>query len=415
MIIGWNRGSHLVRWLSRAAICAATAGLAGCQTPNAAKPRGDQLKQTRLEAALQLAEQHVAAGEFERARRVLAPFEASADPGVCVALARVDLEEGRYEAALQRVERVASVHVASPGAAGARLAADAQTAGPSGAADARFADRDAAAIGGVRALACAGLGRWSEAGAAAESAYRAAPDGDLLALWSEALVQQGRTDEALRTLEQERHRFAGDRALAQLAARLLAAKGDFGGVQREASGHAGDAALRQLLAEALTDAGRFGDALPHWQRLLADAESPSSSERGVTRRVAVLQRKVADCALRAMRYVDAAIAYRACIAAEPGDPAARLGLSAALLGSGAPQEALSVCEAVTARWPTYQDARLIAAACRHALGQSSEVLRLLEATAADDEIARALRARAAGSVSASAASIDLTSSSAAPE
>ncbi|MGE0481905.1 MAG: tetratricopeptide repeat protein [Phycisphaerae bacterium] len=390
-------------------------GGAGCQTPTRSNLPAGRLEQTRLEAALQLAEQHLLAGEFERARRVLAPLETNGEARACVARARIELEEGHYEAALECVDQIRAAAPGTTGASVVRLASDTGAAAPPDVHPAGLSASEAAAVGGVRAVAYAGLGRWPEAGAAASAAYRAAPHAELLALWVEALVQEGRTDEALATLQRERRHFPGERTLAQLAVRLLAAKGDFDAVRRESGAHADDSVLRQMLADALTDAGRFADALPHWQWLLADAAHASPGGQGAAVRRARLQRKVADSALCAMRYADATAAYRDCIAADPDDAGARLGLSAALLGSGAPREALAVCDEVLLRWPRNQDAKLMAAACHHALGQASAALRLLGGAAPDDDVMLTLRARAAAqSASAGAAPVERSASGAAP-
>ena len=53
---------------------------AGCTMPRDTTVTPTRWDQTRLCASLQLADEHIAAGKFERACGVLAPFEGLADP-----------------------------------------------------------------------------------------------------------------------------------------------------------------------------------------------------------------------------------------------------------------------------------------------------------------------------------------------
>lgn len=76
----------------------------GCQTPRSAAHDPALWDQARLCATLQLADEHMAAGRFERAREDLAPFQDLPDARLSLTLARVDVEQGEYAAALRRLD-----------------------------------------------------------------------------------------------------------------------------------------------------------------------------------------------------------------------------------------------------------------------------------------------------------------------
>jgi predicted Zn-dependent protease len=229
--------------------------LSACETPRPLRKPAAVWDQTRLSAMLQLADEQINAGKFDQARQTLATFHESTDPRLGVALARVDVEEGRYEAALNRLEGV--LPEARSGSTYDRL----------------------------RGVALEGLGRWADAAVAYEAAYRAEPVIELLLAWLDALVLDGRVDVAREMLEGERGRFPGQPVLQVLAARLCQQNGSL-----EAAVHELTAAefaepdsteIRRRLAETYTAAGQYEAALPLWHALVKDHPEDDGARLGL--------------------------------------------------------------------------------------------------------------------------------------
>lgn len=276
--------------------------------------------QTRLSAMLQLADEQISRGKFDQARQTLAMFHQSADPRLPIALARVDVEEGRYAAALERLDQV--VQEARSGPTYPRL----------------------------RGVALEGLGRWADAAAAYEAAYRAEPALELLLAWLDVLVLDERADEARAVLAAERSRFPGQPVLQVLAARLW---------QRDGS--------LAAAAEELTT---------------AELAEPGSAE---------IRRRLAETYMAAGQYEEARVTWRALLGIRHDDDEARLGLAAASLAAGEPAEALDVILPVIERNPALAEARALAALSYRRLGQPREAAELLQGIRGTGETARLAR------------------------
>jgi predicted Zn-dependent protease len=229
--------------------------LTACEAPQPLRKPAAVWNQTRLSAMLQLADEQISAGKFDRARQTLTAFHESSDPRLVVALARVDVEEGRYEAALSRLDG------ATPEA------------------------RSGATYHRLRGVALEGSGRWADAAVAYEVAYRAEPTMELLLAWLDALVLDGRVDVARGMLEGERGRFPGQPVLQVLSARLCQQEGSL-----EAAVHELTAAklaepdsteIRRRLAETSTVAGQYAAALPLWRALVRDNPDDESARLGL--------------------------------------------------------------------------------------------------------------------------------------
>jgi len=216
--------------------------LSACETPRPLRKPAAMWDQTRLSAMLQLADEQINAGKFDQARQTLATFHESTDPRLAVALARVDVEEGRYEAALNRLDGV--LPEARSGSTYDRL----------------------------RGVALEGLGRWADAAVAYEAAYRAEPVIELLLAWLDALVLDGRLDAARETLEAERGRFPGQPILQVLSARLCQRAGSLDAAVHELTAaelaEPDSTEIRRRLAETYTAAGQYAAALPLWRALV---------------------------------------------------------------------------------------------------------------------------------------------------
>jgi tetratricopeptide (TPR) repeat protein len=290
----------------------------GCEAPRPLRKPGAVWDQARLSAMLQLADEQITGGKFEQARQTLATFHESSDPRLAVALARVDVEEGHYEVALKRLDG----HPLDAGATGDRL----------------------------RGVALEGLGRWADAAAAYEAAYRAEPALETLLARLDTLVLDGRADEARQVLADERGRFPGQPILQVVAARLCARDGQLAEAVDELTtaglAEPDSAEIRRRRAEACTAAGRYAEALPLW---------------------------------------------RALVAAAPDDENVRLGLATAQLGAGEPSQALETALGVLARHTDSADARLLAALSYRRLGERDDAAALVSDLRTDDDTARLAR------------------------
>ena len=140
------------------AVCAAA--LIGCNTPEK-RPTGQLWIDTRTGAALQLADEHINDGRFERARTLLVSHQDAHDPRMQMMLVRIDLEEGEYAAAERRLATIAEAYGETV----------------------EYAD--------ARGLALEGMGRWSAAAAAYETAYLKEASVSRLVAWLEALTSCG--------------------------------------------------------------------------------------------------------------------------------------------------------------------------------------------------------------------------------
>ncbi|MBU0616747.1 MAG: tetratricopeptide repeat protein [Planctomycetes bacterium] len=355
--------SRVVGWGCLAALLI----VAGCTTPRDTAVTPTRWDQTRLCASLQLAEEHLAAGKFERARGVLAPFEGLADPRLQLTRARMDVEEGQYEAALRRLDSVARVAPASRRCEGGTYHR-------------------------LRGIALEGLGRWGEAAKEYEQSFRLDPSVDVFAAWLDALVLDGEPTTAASILERERHRFPGQLAVHLLAARLSERIGDNEAAIAElataALAEPGSLEVRRRLAELYTAAGRYSEAITSWQQLVG--ESHSADERRQ------LQRRLARCLMSAERFEEARRVFRALAVTEPDDLAAQLGLSVACLMVGDPGESLAAALKVLRAEGNNADARLLAALSYRRLGQRARAVELLSDVrgyADPDGRVRELRAR----------------------
>jgi len=306
--------------------------LPGCAATATAQRRPAHWQQMRLDAALQLAEENARTGRFDRARALLASYTDRTDARVPLALARFDLEEGRYDAALRRLE---------------------------------------AARGGttpdkpewyrLRAIACEGLGRWAEAAQAYEQAYSLQPDLQMLLGWVEMLARDGRIGEARRVLDEYRRTFPGTPALHATAARLALEADDI----EDAISELRLASLlepdvphwRLMLAETYLRAGRYRAAIDTAQRLLDENDDAPTRTRA------------AHCVGMALLALgDAQGAYTQFRAADRNapDPATRLGLALAALGCGRVAEARRLAAELATLDPQSPEIAALRDLCRQA-------------------------------------------------
>lgn len=324
------------------------AALAACESGAPARTGGNRLlERTRIDAAVRLAADNLAAGKFDRARGALAGFAAGQSLELELTRARIDVEEGAYADALGRLD-------------GCRQAA-----------------ADSAGWCTLRGVALEGLGRWDEAVTAYEAAYARIAEAPALIAWADALASAGRPDDARTLLARERGRYPGDAAVCLLAARLATRTGDHATAadeyQAAARARPSDPHIRRRLAEALLLAGRPGDAIPLLESLVQDNQDAATKAR--------LQFRLAEGYLAARRFADAQRAYRAVLAADSDPHAARVGLATAYLAADQPAEALSAATAVLAGRPHDTDAALIAALAQRRLNRTPAAIVLLERAA----------------------------------
>ena len=347
--------------LASAVFCCGLAVI-GCAATDASRSQPRLWNQTRAQVALQLADEHMREGDFERARSLLAAHGTSSDARLQLALAQVDLEEGRYAAALRRVD------------------------------DTPPEDHEAGRCDNVRAVAYEGLGRWDEAAATYERAYQHEPTTARLVAWLDTLVLAGRADEARAVLDAQRSRFPGEPEIQALAIRLYQHTGDTAAAIDELQAalvHTPESAvMRGQLADAYMRAGRHREAAALWRELAASAQGGQQRGR--------MRHKLAICLLADDEFEDAVRTYRILTLTDPDDVRAHLGLAAATLASGAPVEAIAAAQRALRLDPGAGDARL-ALACAYAQsGQRGKAVEVLEARAKGaeaDPLVRELLAR----------------------
>jgi Flp pilus assembly protein TadD len=317
--------------------------LAGCTTPLDTTVRPSRWDETRLCASLQLAEKRIAAGEFARARGVLAAFEGLPDARLQLTTARMDVEEGHYEAALQRLDRV------SPPAS---LVATCHR---------------------LRGIALEGLGRYGEAAPEYERSFQLDPSVDVFTAWLDVLVLDGKSTAAHTILERERHRFPGEPTVHLLAARLSERIGDSETAADElataALAEPGSFEIRRRLAEVYTAAGRYREGVACWQQLVEESRSADERRR--------LQHHWACCLMSAERFDEARQVFHMLAMTQPDDLVAESGLSAACLLTGDPSEALAAALRVLRVESDNRDARLLAALSYRRLGQPARAVEVL--------------------------------------
>ena len=337
--------------------------LFGCAASDSHAPETNTLwDQTRMQVALQFADEHIAAGKFDRARAMLAAYEDSDHGRLQITLAHIDLEEGQYAAADQRLEGIP------------------------------VEQRDSLAYYEATAVACEGLGRWREAALAYERAYQCEPTAARLVAWLDALVLDGRGAEACETLKVERVRFPGQPAIQNLAARLYAHLGDTDASIRELTStllqDPQSVVLRRQLANAYMAAGRHAEAIPLWRDLAASVQNVRERHS--------FDEKLAICLLAEGNYAEAARVYRVMTLIRADDLSAYVGLASATLATGNPAEAVAAAQQAVQLNPRHTDARL-ALACGYAAlaqyGKATEVLSDLPTGTDADALVRKLMAR----------------------
>lgn len=317
--------------------------VAGCATTEPRHVQHDAWDQTRAQAALQLADEQITAGRFDRARTLLAAHEADTNPRLQMSLARIDLEEGQYDAAARRLETMPP--------------------------EARITPAYHEALG----VAYEGLGQWDQAATEYEQAYELAPTAARLAAWLDTLVSAGHVEEAQQILESKRQRTPGEPAMELVAARLYARVNQPELTVRELQASLlrtpDSVMLKRRLAEALAAAGRHADALPLWRDLVRAATD------GETRHT--YRGELAACLLTLGQYAEATRTYRVMTLTQPEDAAAYIGLAAAALADGQPDEGIAAATRAVEIDSQSEDGRL-ALACGYAqrgqYGRAAEVL-----------------------------------------
>ncbi len=326
----------------------------GCQSMQQREPKLTRWDRARVGATLQVADEHMAAGKFDNARRTLEAIAQVPDPRVTLAKARVEIEEGHYESALSTLDEVPAEALPVDG------------------------------YDHLRAIAYEGLGQNTQAAAAYEAAYRRRPSVESLCGWIDALVLADRAQEAAEVLNRERRAYAGDAAVHVLAARLCEQIGDVDGALSEwdtaALAERGSRVVRRRLADACKAAGQYARAADLWRDLIADCADTDERRE--------LRHRLAGCQVSARRYEDARQNYNIIALTHPDDRAAQLGLSATCLACGKPAEALAAAQRVLERDPNQRDARLLAALSHARLDQTARAAELLAGIAAGDGDAR---------------------------
>ncbi len=323
----------------------------GCATPKDATEAQSRWENTRLCSSLKLAEEHVAAGKYERARNVLVAYADYPDPRVQLTQARMEIEEGKHTIALHRLNTIAP-----PPA-------------------------EAATYRRLRGMALAGLGRWAEAAAAYEQAYQHEPTVPLLAAWLDALVLEGRIVSARTILERERYRFPDHPAVHMLTARLCEQSDNSEVTISEptaatvAKAHSFN--IRRRLAEMYTAAGRYSEAIVIWRQLVNDSGSADERHR--------LRRRLADCLMSANRFEEARRVFRTLVVTQPDDQQVLLGLATACLMTGESAEALQAALKVLKTDNGNGNARLIAGFAYQRLNRPYEAVELLSDIRSDDD------------------------------
>jgi len=341
--------------------------LAGCVTSQSARRPSGAWDETRMEVALQLADEHLAAGKFDDARRTLAAHAESNDLRVALRLARVDLEEGRYRQVLERLPELSPEQQ--------RRATPAQSA----------------TFSALRGVAWEGLGHWTEAATNYAAAYQQEPAPDRLAAWVSALVLSGDEDAAADVLESNRSRFPGEPELQILAARLAEGRGEWSAAAHELEtaclARPDDRELRAHRAALLMKAARHPEAIPLWRQLV-DTSNDASEKQSC-------RHQLTTCLLAAGRSDEALRLARTMALTSPRDRLAHVDLAVASLASGDPATAFSAGQAALAIDPTCVTARIVTALSCRRLNRPLEAEQQLSAIPESDraEWVRELLAR----------------------
>jgi tetratricopeptide (TPR) repeat protein len=352
----------------------ATALAGGCASspPGGAERR--RWDRTRMEVALQLADEHIATGKLGRARALLADFSPGTESGqydndgwrLQLARARIDVEDGNYADALQRLEM------------------DGMDVSPLRARSAQFHH--------LRGVAYEGLGRRTEAVNAYQHAYAREPTAERLVAWMDMLVLDGQAQEAGRILQRERRAFPGNVGLHAAAARLYTRLGDAQAAADELRAalllEPESAGLRQDLARACMAGGDYSAAISAWRELAASTRDEEKRQR--------FRQRLASCLLAAGQYAEAARTYRTMVSVRSDDVEAQAGLALATLADGRPAEALQAARRALRLDPEHVEARLIAALSHARLGQSGkavEALSQLPDAERDQPLVREMHAR----------------------
>jgi len=312
----------------------------------------------------------MAAGKLDRARAMLAGYSAPTDGGehdwlvhqLRLARARLDVEEGKYAAALTRLEG--------------------WTAGGDGAAQCAH----------LKGVACEGLGRWGDAARAYRQAYDLEPSAERLVAWLDTLVLDGRANEAAEILESERSGFPGQVAVHVAAARLYAHLGEataaVGELRAALLLEPGSLGLRRRLGQACMAAGDYRTAISTWRELVGS----STDER----QRHCFRRQLATCLLATDQYGAAADTYRTMALLRSDDADVQVGLATAALGEGRSAEALQAASRALSLDPGHVEARLVGAVSYARLGQRPRALAELSRLRAEDRerpLVRELQAR----------------------
>lgn len=315
----------------------------GCAVSDRNTANPDRWERMRAEAALQLAEDHIAAGRFDRARSLLAAFANDGNPRVRLTLVRIDLEEGKYSAAVERLDWMTDGDVGS------------------------------APYYQLKAVACEGLGRWDDAASAYEAAYKLRATVPRLIGWVDSLVLARRAETAREVLHRERQRFPGEPALYTAAARLNRHMDEPSAALNElrlaALDQSGAPDARPQLARAYMDADDYEPAIAIWRELIG---GPAGTEERLKYRV-----QLGRCLLEKGRMIEAHEVYRTITLTHPKDVRGHVGLATASLADGQVDAAIQSAEEALQLDPNDVDARLILALSHSKLGRTVRAMEVL--------------------------------------
>lgn len=350
----------MTRMISRWWCAALAVTLVGCESQYKVQ-QPDLWKQTQAEVALQRADEQVSAGRFAEARASLASYATPANHNIRLARARIDLEEGRYAAAADRLERVPDAE---------RTAAHHEALG----------------------VAHQGQGAWPAAVESFGRAYSADPTAERLVAWVDSLVLAGDANRARDVLERERSRFPGSATIARAAARLATCESRPADAVRELRAallhDPNDAHLRERLAEALVAVGKHGDAADAWKTLMEMAKTSEKRDR--------YRMKYARCLLLDGDHTNALEHFRVATHLAPDDLNAWIGLATAALAGGHVPEGVAAARRALEIDPR-SDAATLALACGHArraeYRQAADILQRANLTEVDDARVREILAR----------------------
>lgn len=332
-----------------AALALAASGCAPSMNGEVTAKPNTHWAEAQLAVYLRLSREHLASGDLERARAALAAYEHVADNRVQLFLVRLDVEQGKYTTALERLD-----FVSGPGAV-------------------------SAAFFHLRGVAYEGLNQSALAASAFAQSYAIEPDIATLVAWVDALVMAGRDEEAETALAGERIRFPGDPELSVVAARLYWRRGDHEGVIRELrhglqAGLQTDEAARRL-AQAHAAVSQHYEAARIWEDLTERVIDPDERHDMETR--------VAEWYVAAGDSGEAQRVYRSLAARRPRDAAARLGLAVSSLAQGDAVEALRAAQACISLDPADADARLVSALSYHRLDDRIRAIQVLSTLAVE--------------------------------